>query len=46
MRQIFEEYGNVALAAASSVLLIGFATAFLTQGKAFEAILLFSQSIC
>lgn len=46
MRQIFEEYGNVALAVASSVLLIGFATAFLTQGKAFEAILLFSQSIC
>jgi len=46
MRQILEEYGNVAIAAAGSVLLIGFATAFLTQGKAFEAILMFSQSIC
>lgn len=46
MREVFEEYGKVIVAAASSVLLIGFATAFLTAGQAFDAIFVFSQGIC
>lgn len=46
MREIFEEYGKMIIAAVSSVMLIGFATAFLNAGEAFEAILLFSRNIC
>ncbi len=46
MREIFEEYGRVMAAAVSSVLLIGFAAAFLSQGELFEVISIFSQSIC
>lgn len=46
MREVLGEYGKVILAAAASVLLIGFAAAFLTTGQAFEAIMVFSQSIC
>lgn len=46
MKEIFEEYGKTIIAAVSSALLIGFATAFLSSGEAFETILLFSQNIC
>ncbi|MEY8391763.1 hypothetical protein AALA98_10370 [Lachnospiraceae bacterium 45-W7] len=46
MREIFEEYGKTVVAASASVLLIGFAAVFLTQGQVFEVIRIFSQSIC
>lgn len=46
MREVFEEYGKMIIAAVSSVMLIGFAAAFLSAGKAFEAIWFFSQNIC
>lgn len=46
MREVFEEYGKIILAAVTSVTLIGFATAFLSVGEVFEAILCFSKSIC
>lgn len=46
MREVFEEYGKTIIAAVSSALMIGFATAFLSAGQAFDAILLFSQNIC
>lgn len=46
MREVFQEYGKVIIAAVSSALLLGFAAAFLTGGQAFDAISIFSQSIC
>lgn len=46
MRDVFEEYGKVISAAVSSILLIGFAAAFLMTGEIFDAILFFSQRIC
>ncbi len=46
MKEVFEEYGKVVIAAVSSVLLVGFAAVFLTAGQAFEMILAFSQGIC
>ncbi len=46
MREVLEEYGKLIIAAVTSVLLVGFASAFLTTGQAFEAIKIFSQSIC
>lgn len=46
MKEVFEEYGKLIIAAVSSVLLVGFAAAFLTAGQAFEMIFAFSQSIC
>ena len=46
MKEVFEEYGKMIIAVVSSVLLVGFAAAFLTTGQAFEMIFAFSQSIC
>lgn len=46
MREVFEEYGKVMVAAVTSVLLVGFAAAFLTTGQAFEVLKMFSQNIC
>ncbi len=46
MREVFEEYGKMIIAAVTSVLLVGFAATFLTAGQAFEMIFAFSQSIC
>lgn len=46
MREVFEEYGKMIIAAVASITLIGFAAALLTTGHAFEAILRFSQQIC
>ena len=46
MREVLEEYGRIIIATVASILLIGFAAVFLTKGQVFEAILLFSQSIC
>jgi len=46
MREVFAEYGKVIAATVSSVLLVGFAAAFLTTGQVFEAIIIFSKSIC
>ncbi len=44
MKELFDEYGNMALAAAASVMLIGFA--FLTEGQLFDVLQMFSKSIC
>lgn len=46
MKELFDEYGNVALAAAASVMLIGFAATFLTEGQLFDVLQMFSKSIC
>ncbi len=46
MREVFEEYGKIIVASSASVLLIGFAAEFLTQGQIFDAICIFSKSIC
>lgn len=46
MREVFEEYGNVVIAVAASILIIGLSAVFLTQGQVFDAIRMFSQSIC
>ncbi len=46
MREIFEEYGKVVMAATVSMMLIGFGTVIFTNGQVFDAIRAFSQSIC
>ncbi len=46
MREVFEEYGKVVIAAAASMMLIGFATVLFVNGQVFDAIRIFSQSIC
>ncbi len=46
MREVFEEYGKVVVASVSSLMLIGFAAAFLATGQVFDVILAFSQHIC
>lgn len=46
MREVFEEYGKVIVASVSSVVLVGFAAAFLMTGQVFDAISAFSQQIC
>ncbi len=46
MKELFDEYGNMVLAAAASIMLIGFAASLLTEGQMFDVLQMFSQSIC
>lgn len=46
MREVFEEYGKLMLASLSSVMLVGFAAAFLATGQVFDIISAFSTHIC
>ena len=46
MREVFEEYGKMVIAVIAAALLLGFTTIFLTEGQFYEAIQMFSLSIC